>query len=103
MHGIVEHNYLLYVIINNNGEIINQIQINLRLYINLMNLWAIRGQSLNIQYLGKDKLMVYDFNEMGQRNSRSLILPLKFKELYIEAKFHIIDDDTSFKALLGHP
>ncbi|XP_028555355.1 uncharacterized protein LOC110096889 isoform X1 [Dendrobium catenatum] len=33
----------------------------------------------------------------------SFVLPLKFEKLFTEAKFHVIDADTSFKALLGRP
>lgn len=47
--------------------------------------------------------MLHGFNEKGQKTLGSITLPLQFDEFQTEAKFHVIDANTSFRALLGRP
>lgn len=101
--GTTEHNRPLYVTTESDGIIIKRILIDPGSSINLMSLRTLRSLSLDIQHLGPDKLMVHGFNEKGQKTIGSFVLPFQFGELCTEAKFNILDADTSFKALLGRP
>lgn len=47
--------------------------------------------------------MLRGFNEKGEKALGSITLPLQFGDLRTEAKFHIIDSDTSYNALIGRP
>lgn len=80
--GIIEHYRPLYVTIGSNDIMIVRILIDLGSSINLMILKALRGVSLDIQHLGRDKLIVYGFNQKGQKTLGSLMLPLKFGNLH---------------------
>lgn len=67
-----------------------------------MILKALRGLSLDIQHLNKDKLMVHSVNEKGYNTLGSFVLLLKFRNLDIERKFHVIDVDIcSELSLIG--
>ena len=58
---------------------------------------------MDTRQLSSDKMLLRGFNEKGERALGSITLMLEIGELKIEAKFHIIDSETSFNALLGRP
>ncbi|PKU60040.1 hypothetical protein MA16_Dca028377 [Dendrobium catenatum] len=103
MLGTADHNRPLYVTAESDKLIISRILIDPGSSINLISFKALRSLCLDVEYLGPDKLMVHCFNEKGQKTLGLFMLPLVFGELYTEAKFHVIDADTLFKALLGRP
>ncbi|XP_020596600.1 uncharacterized protein LOC110036489 [Phalaenopsis equestris] len=47
--------------------------------------------------------MLNGFNKKGQKTLGSITLPLQFGDFKSEAKFHVIDGNTSYRALLGRP
>ncbi|PKU82911.1 hypothetical protein MA16_Dca006209 [Dendrobium catenatum] len=68
-----------------------------------MSLRTLAHLNVDTQKLSSDKMMLRGFNEKGQRALGSVTLSLLIGDLRTEAKFHIIDSETSFKALLGRP
>lgn len=50
---------------------------------------------LDTDKLSSEKLMLRGFHEQGEKALGSITLPLQFGDLRTEAKFHIIDSDTS--------
>ena len=71
--------------------------------VNLLTLKTLRALALDVQYLDKSKVFLQGFNDQGQRTLGSLVLPIQFGELYTEARFHVIEADVSYRALLGRP
>ena len=53
--------------------------------------------------LSPSNLTIQSFNQVGQRAMGTISLKVEIGELYFEALFHVIDADTSFNVLLGHP
>lgn len=103
MLGSSEHNHPLYVTTESDDTFINRILIDPGSSMNLMSLQVLKRLSLDVQYLGREKLMVHRFNENGQKFLGCFVLALKFGELYTKTKIHIIDANTLFRILLGRP
>ncbi|NAU84042.1 retroviral-like aspartic protease, partial [Klebsiella pneumoniae] len=101
--GTTEHNRPLYVTAEVNGCQLNRVLIDPGASVNILNVEALKSLSLGHLKLTSDKIMLKGFNDKGQRALGSITLPLQFGELRTEAKFHVIDADTSYKALLGRP
>ena len=53
--------------------------------------------------LSPSNLTIQSFNQVGQRTIGSISLKVEIGKLYSKALFHVIDVDTSYNMLLGHP
>ncbi|KAL2466032.1 Uncharacterized protein Adt_41883 [Abeliophyllum distichum] len=56
----------------------------------------------NVGDLSKNNIMIQEFNQNGQQAIGMIRLKLQIGELYFSALFHVIDDKSSYKFLLGH-
>ena len=48
-------------------------------------------------------LTIQGYNQLGQKAMGSIALQMEIGDLYSNALFHVIDADTSYNVLLGHP
>ncbi|KAI0494874.1 hypothetical protein KFK09_025020 [Dendrobium nobile] len=101
--GTSDHNRPLYVTTEVNGYELNRVLIDQGASVNILNHATLQSLSLSHLKLTSDKIMLKGFNDQGQRALGSITLPLRFGDLLTEAKFHVIEADTSYKALLGRP
>ncbi len=58
---------------------------------------------INIFTLQGDQMMLRGFNGHGEQALASIVLPLEIGDWKTEAKFYIIDSNTSFITLLSQP
>ncbi|XP_020081530.1 uncharacterized protein LOC109705200 [Ananas comosus] len=58
---------------------------------------------MDVGYLNSEKVVIQGFNQHSQKALGSITLPIRFGKLQTEAKFYVINADTSYKALLGRP
>ncbi|XP_039130916.1 LOW QUALITY PROTEIN: uncharacterized protein LOC120267326 [Dioscorea cayenensis subsp. rotundata] len=101
--GTVEHNRPLYVTGSCDGIKINRILIDPGSSLNLMTLHTLRALALEICHLSPERIIIQGFNQHSQKALGSITLPLKFGKIISDVKFHVIDADASYKALLGRP
>lgn len=66
-----------------------------------MTLRTLRSQAIDVQHLAPEKSIIKGLNQHSQQALGLIILPLKLASLQLEAKFYIINADTSYKALFG--
>jgi len=53
--------------------------------------------------LSQTLLTTQGFNQVGQKAFGTIALKVRLDNLYTDALFHVIDVDTSYNALFGHP
>ncbi|XP_039114762.1 uncharacterized protein LOC120250065 [Dioscorea cayenensis subsp. rotundata] len=68
-----------------------------------MTLNTLRALALEVCHLSSEKIIIQGFNQHSQKALGSITLPLKFGKISSNVKFHVIDTDASYKALLGRP
>ncbi|KAL8159373.1 hypothetical protein V2J09_000910 [Rumex salicifolius] len=71
--------------------------------LNLLPYRVLKSIGINTKYLSPTLLTIQGFNQVGQRAMASIALKVMMDDLYKDALFHVIDVDTSYKALLGRP
>lgn len=101
--GTAEHNRPLYVTGMCEGVKINRILIDPGSSINLMPLRTLKSLSLSVKRLSTERVSIQGFNQNSQRALGSVTLPITIGNFRTEAKFYVIDSETSYKALLGRP
>ncbi|XP_020082008.1 uncharacterized protein LOC109705667 [Ananas comosus] len=101
--GTAHHNRPLYVTGTSDGDKINRILIDPGSSINILTLRTLKSLALNVDHLSSEKIVIQGFNQHSQKALGSIILPIKFGALRTEAKFYVINADTSYKALMGRP
>ncbi|NAU33234.1 retroviral-like aspartic protease [Klebsiella pneumoniae] len=101
--GTAEHNRPLYISVNVGNFKLSRVLVDPGASVNIMNLKTLALLRIDARQLTSDKMMLRGFNDKGQRALGSVTLLLEIGELKTEAKFHIIDSETSFNALLGRP
>ncbi|MHC6131836.1 retropepsin-like aspartic protease, partial [Serratia marcescens] len=82
---------------------INRVMIDPGSSLNLMTTRTLRTLSLSIKHLNRERISIRGFNSSVQMSLGTIVLPVCIGLLDSEAKFHIIDVDTSYKVLLGRP
>jgi hypothetical protein len=98
-----EHNRPLYVTGMCEGVKINRIFIDPGSSINLMPLKILKSLSLSVKHLSSEKISIQGFNRNSQKALGAVTLPITMGTLKSEAKFYVLDADTSYKALMGRP
>ncbi|KAJ0978344.1 hypothetical protein J5N97_013818 [Dioscorea zingiberensis] len=101
--GTTEHNRPLYVTGYCDGMKINRVLIDPGSSVNLMTLNTLRTLALEICHLSPERIIIQGFNQHSQKALGSITLPIKFGKMTSDVKFHVIDADASYKALLGRP
>ncbi|XP_020080518.1 uncharacterized protein LOC109704178 [Ananas comosus] len=101
--GTTHHNRPLYVTGTSDGEKMNRILIDPGSSVNLMTLRTLKSLAMDVGYLNSEKVVIQGFNQHSQKALGSITLPIRFGKLQTEAKFYVINADTSYKALLGRP
>ncbi|XP_039131814.1 uncharacterized protein LOC120268495 [Dioscorea cayenensis subsp. rotundata] len=101
--GTTVHNRPLYVTRFCDGVKINRVLVDPWSSLNLMTLNTLRTLALEVCHLSSEKIIIQGFNQHSQKALGSITLPLKFGKISSNVKFHVIDADASYKALLGRP
>ncbi|XP_039118805.1 uncharacterized protein LOC120254858 [Dioscorea cayenensis subsp. rotundata] len=68
-----------------------------------MTLKTLHTLALETCHLSAEKIIVQGFNQYSQKALGLITLPLKIGKLTSEVKFHVINIDASYRALLGRP
>lgn len=68
-----------------------------------MPLKPLKSLSLSVKHLSTEKVSIHGFNQNSQRALGAVTLPITIGKFKTEAKFYVIDAETSYKALLGRP
>ena len=58
---------------------------------------------LDVTYLSTERITIQGFNQNSQKAFGSITLPMQIVSLLADIKFHVLNADTSYKALLGRP
>ncbi|KAL8128466.1 LOW QUALITY PROTEIN: hypothetical protein V2J09_017621 [Rumex salicifolius] len=69
----------------------------------LLYVKVLKSIGLNTRHLSPTFLTIQGFNQVGKRAMGSIVLKVMMEDLYKDVLFHVIDADTSYKALLGRP
>jgi hypothetical protein len=85
------------------GVKVNRILIDPGSSINLMPLKTLKSLSLSVKHLSTSKVYIHGLNQNSQRALGAVTLPKPIGKFKTEAKFYVIDAETSYKALLGRP
>lgn len=101
--GTPEHNRPLYVTGMCEGIRINRILIDPVSSVNLMPMKTLRNLSLSIKHLSTEKISIQGFDQNSQKALGAITLPISVGRFKTQAKFYIINIETSYKALLGRP
>jgi hypothetical protein len=101
--GTADHNRPMFITGECEGQKLNRILIDAGSSINIMPLKILKTLALDIKLLSNEKVTIHGFNQNSQSALGAVNLTLNFGVLKTEAKFYIIDADTSYKALLGRP
>lgn len=99
--GMTEHTKPLYITRVSDDSRIIPILIDPESSINLIPLRILESLSLGTQHLSSKKIVIQGFNQHSQQATSSIVLLVQFGQLYTEVKFHTINADTSYRALLG--
>lgn len=99
--GTTEHNRPLYVTGMCEGIRINRILIDPGSSVNLMPMKTPRNLSLSIKHLSTEKIPIQGFYQNSQKALGAITLPISVGRFKTQAKFYIINIETSYKALLG--
>ena len=103
MLGTKEHNRPLYVTGSCDGTRVNRILVDPGSSVNLMTLKTLHALALETYHLSAEKIIVQGFNQHSLKALGSITLPFKIGKLASEVKFHVINTDASYRALLGRP
>jgi hypothetical protein len=101
--GTTEHNRPLYVTGSSQGVDIRRILIDPGSSINIITLRTLRVLELDVVHLSTEKITIQGFNQNSQKALGSIVLPVQVGSLISNIKFHVLNADTSYKALLGRP
>lgn len=101
--GTAEHNRPLDISVNVGRFKLSRVLVDPGASVNIMNLRVLAHLEIDVRQLSSDKMMLRGFNEQGERALGSITLLLRIGDFQTEAKFNIIDSETSFNALLGRP
>ena len=101
--GTKEHNRPLYVIRSCVRTRVSRILVDRGSSVNLMTLKTLHALALETYHLSAEKVIVQGFNQHSQKALGSITLPLKIGKLASEVKFHVINTDALYRALLGRP
>lgn len=93
-----DHNRPLYVTATIYGNLLNRILVDPGSSVNVVTTRTLDILSLSSKKLCSDRFMLHGFNEKGQKTLGSITLLGTFK-----TEVHVIDANTSFRALLGRP
>lgn len=101
--GTADHNRPLYISVNVDRFMLSRVLVDPGASINRMNLRTLAYLNIDTRKLTADKTMLRGLNQKGERALGSITLLMTVGELVTTAKFHILDSETSFNALLGRP
>ena len=101
--GTKKHNRPLYVTGSCDGTKVNRILVNPSSLVNLMIIKTLHALALETYDLSAKKIIVQGFNQHSQKTLGSITHPFKIGKLVSEVKFHVINTDALYRALLGRP
>ncbi|NAV33015.1 retroviral-like aspartic protease, partial [Klebsiella pneumoniae] len=101
--GTSDHNRPLYITVNVGDMRLSRVLVDPGASVNIMNIKTLAHLKVDLSRLSSDKMTLRGFNEKRKKALGAVTLLLEVGGLRIEAKFHIIDSETSFNALLGRP
>ena len=101
--GTTEHNRSLYVTGSSQGINVRRILVDPGSSVNIITLRTLRMLELDVVHLSTEKITIQGFNQNSQRALGSITLPMQVESLIADIKFHVLNADTSYKALLGRP
>lgn len=99
--GTIDHNNLLYIIMDVGYFRLASVIINLVALVKIISLRTLAYLRINISMLQADMMILNGFNEQAKNVLGSTTLLLILDGCKTKAKFHIINLDTSFNVLLG--
>lgn len=99
--GIIDHNNLLYIIMDVGYFRLASVIINLVALVKIISLRILSYLRINISMLQANMMILNGFNEQARNVLGSTTLLLILDGCKTKAKFHIINLDTSFNVLLG--
>ena len=98
-----EHNRVLYVTGSSQGINIRRILVDPGSSVNIITLQTLRMLELDVVHLSTERIIIQGFNQNSQKALGSITLPIHVGSLIADIKFHVLNADTSYKALLGRP
>ena len=103
MLGSLFHNRPLYVTGKFDQILVKRILIDPGAAVNLLPLYTLQKIGYNEYDLKSENVVVCGFNQSSQAVVGSISLVLHLDDFKTIVKFHVIDADTSYKAMLGRP
>jgi len=101
--GSRHHERPLYMICRIDGTKCNKVLIDPGSSISIMSLRTLRNISLDVEHLVRSPINIQGFNAKTQTSLGAITLPIEMGGFRMEVKFHVINSDTTYKALLGRP
>jgi hypothetical protein len=68
-----------------------------------MLLKTLKTITLDVKNLSDEKVIIHSFNQNSQKAMGAITLNLQCRSMKAPTKFYVIDAETSYRALLGHP
>ena len=94
--GTAEHNRPLYITATIKECEVRRILIDPGSSINIITLRTLQSLQLSVKHLTNEKITIYGFNSNSSRALGSINLIIQTGELQSEAKFHVLNADTSY-------